>query len=569
MSQPRERGEAVSSKTFVVTSVTSPRDSHESTELLDLEPLPVTALRNPAFEALYQQFEHFNPIQTQVFTTLYNTDDNVLLAAPSGSGKTVCAEFAILRMLQKGDFNGSSCCVYIAPVEALAEERFRDWESKFGVGLGLRVVELTGEKYADMRLLKQGQIIISTPKKWDVLSRRWKQLWLGQQVKLFLVDELHSIGAEGGAILEIIVSRMRYTEIAVRTIKSKKDAVDYLTWTFMYRMLSQNPSCYGFLGDSDRHALDHLSELVDVAISTLESSKCVQVEDMEVIPRAFGLIAAYYNISCIAIETFSLSLTGDTKMEGLIEILASASEYSRLPRRMVRELIHNQQVSAKESEFVYPQVKAIALLQAHFSRHALSESLALDQRDVLIVVNRLLPALVDVISSNGWLYPALLGMQLSQLVTQGLLERDSVLLQLPHFTTELAKRCHENPGRQVQSVFALEMENAERRELLQMTDLQLLDITTFCNRYPIVVKRYEVRHSDNIYAGETVVIRVLLERQMEGEELGPVDAPRFPEPKEEGWWLVVGDPSSNQLVAIEYESSDCEDCSDCEEPMED
>ena len=37
-----------------------------STELLDLQPLPVSALRNPHFEALYnQKFEFFNPIQTQ------------------------------------------------------------------------------------------------------------------------------------------------------------------------------------------------------------------------------------------------------------------------------------------------------------------------------------------------------------------------------------------------------------------------------------------------------------------------------------------------------------------------
>jgi len=36
-----------------------------------------------------------------VFTALYNTDDNCLVAAPTGSGKTVCAEFAILRMLAK------------------------------------------------------------------------------------------------------------------------------------------------------------------------------------------------------------------------------------------------------------------------------------------------------------------------------------------------------------------------------------------------------------------------------------------------------------------------------------
>ena len=37
------------------------------TELLDLQPLPVTALRNPAYESLYSvTFQQFNPIQTQV-----------------------------------------------------------------------------------------------------------------------------------------------------------------------------------------------------------------------------------------------------------------------------------------------------------------------------------------------------------------------------------------------------------------------------------------------------------------------------------------------------------------------
>lgn len=36
------------------------------TELLDLQPLPITALRNPKFEMLYsKKFPIFNPIQTQ------------------------------------------------------------------------------------------------------------------------------------------------------------------------------------------------------------------------------------------------------------------------------------------------------------------------------------------------------------------------------------------------------------------------------------------------------------------------------------------------------------------------
>lgn len=34
------------------------------TELLDLDPLPVSALDNPQYEAMYR-FTHFNPIQTQ------------------------------------------------------------------------------------------------------------------------------------------------------------------------------------------------------------------------------------------------------------------------------------------------------------------------------------------------------------------------------------------------------------------------------------------------------------------------------------------------------------------------
>ena len=36
------------------------------TELLDLQPLPVSGLRNKAFEGLYKELGTFNPIQTQV-----------------------------------------------------------------------------------------------------------------------------------------------------------------------------------------------------------------------------------------------------------------------------------------------------------------------------------------------------------------------------------------------------------------------------------------------------------------------------------------------------------------------
>ena len=46
-------------------------------------------------------FSHFNPVQTQIFHTLYYTDHNVLLGAPTGSGKTVAAELAMFRTFRE------------------------------------------------------------------------------------------------------------------------------------------------------------------------------------------------------------------------------------------------------------------------------------------------------------------------------------------------------------------------------------------------------------------------------------------------------------------------------------
>jgi len=68
-------------------------------DLLELQPLPVTALEDPSLVALYP-FEHFNPIQTQIFHCLYHTDNNMLLGAPTGSGKTVAAEIAMFRVFR-------------------------------------------------------------------------------------------------------------------------------------------------------------------------------------------------------------------------------------------------------------------------------------------------------------------------------------------------------------------------------------------------------------------------------------------------------------------------------------
>lgn len=75
---------------------------------------------------------------------------------------------------------------------------FLDWYEKFQERLNKKVVLLTGETSTDLKLLGKGNIIISTPEKWDILSRRWKQRKNVQNVNLFIVDEVHLIGGENG-----------------------------------------------------------------------------------------------------------------------------------------------------------------------------------------------------------------------------------------------------------------------------------------------------------------------------------------------------------------------------------
>ena len=101
--------------------------------------------------------------------------------------------------------------------------------------------------------------------------------------------------------------------------------------------------------------------------------------------------------------------------------------------------------------------------------------------DVMTQIQNLeFQACVDVLSSNGWLSPAIAAMELAQMVTQAMWSKDSYLKQLPNFNKDVIDRCVEKG---VESVFdIMEMEDEDRNKLLAMTDAQMADVARFCNR---------------------------------------------------------------------------------------
>lgn len=186
------------------------RPSNESirTDLLRLQPLPITALHNPEIEAIYSsKFRYFNPMQTMTFHSLYNTNDSIFVGSPTGSGKTVVAELAIWHAFR--DFPGTKV-VYIAPMKALVRERVDDWRARISRNTKHKLVELTGDSLPEAKDVRAADIIITTPEKFDGISRNWQTRKFVQQVSLVIMDEIHLLASDRGPILEMIVSRMNY-----------------------------------------------------------------------------------------------------------------------------------------------------------------------------------------------------------------------------------------------------------------------------------------------------------------------------------------------------------------------
>ena len=110
----------------------------------------------------------------------------------------------MFRLLQ--DHPGKKV-VYIAPLKALVRERVDDWKKKFEAKMGYRVIEVSGDYTPEVAVLEESPILITTPEKWDGITRSWATREYVRQVGLIVIDEIHLLGVDRGAVLEAIVTR--------------------------------------------------------------------------------------------------------------------------------------------------------------------------------------------------------------------------------------------------------------------------------------------------------------------------------------------------------------------------
>ena len=158
----------------------------------------------PAFADVFP-FERFNPMQSETLPALIETDENVVVSAPTASGKTAIAEVTISQTLAAG-----GTALFLAPLRALTNEKEREWERFEELGYSVYVV--TGERDLHPRKAERADVLVMTPEKADSATRKHdsRRYSFVTDVDCCVIDEVHLLDSdERGSVLEVTISRLR------------------------------------------------------------------------------------------------------------------------------------------------------------------------------------------------------------------------------------------------------------------------------------------------------------------------------------------------------------------------
>jgi len=145
------------------------------------------------------------------------SDQSVIVSAPTGAGKTLVAEFAILAALESG-----TRLAYTTPLKALSNQKFGDFQRAYGED---KVGILTG----DVKVNPHAPIVVMTT---EILRNALYGSGF-ENLRYIVLDECHYMGDEGRGTVweEIIVAAPRDVLLVglSATVANVKEIADWIS----------------------------------------------------------------------------------------------------------------------------------------------------------------------------------------------------------------------------------------------------------------------------------------------------------------------------------------------------
>lgn len=151
------------------------------------------------------RFNSLNPLQKQAIKKGLLEGKNLVVSAPTASGKTLLCELAALDLFM----NRKGKMIYMAPLIALVSEKYRSFRKKYSKE-GVRIAMSVGDLDSLNPWLVDYDWILTSNEKCDSLMRHGSP-WI-KDVELIVIDEVHLLhDPSRGPTLEVILTRLRET----------------------------------------------------------------------------------------------------------------------------------------------------------------------------------------------------------------------------------------------------------------------------------------------------------------------------------------------------------------------
>ena len=367
------------------------------------------------------------------------------------------------------------------------------------------------------------------------------------------------------------------TEIFNGIVKNKQECLNYLTWSFFYRRIEKNPNYYELKSRNKNDLNEFLSVLIENVLNDLEKNNMIFIENNNIKITNLGKCASFY---CVGYDSINLLNNSFEEIKGkkinlqiFFEIIKNCFEFDfieinkndvKILNEILNENVNNKNFfnfltdeikkitnkNNNENVFILndPHNKSLILLLCYFNRIYINPLVQKDLEKVVLISNRIILSLVDILSSKNMLKECLLAMQISQMLIQAMFINQNSLMQLPYFNNDLIKKCVENKINDINDL--INMNDNERNELLNNFNEEMMnEIAEICNRIPNIEMKIKInKKTFKINEIATVEINLIRDVDDDVNVLSNVHSNFFPGVKEENWWIVVC--LMNKIVVI-------------------